>query len=336
MEIPSRKTAGRTSQPVRLGKRWYKGELWLGLWAITGSACVDAPSTGLTVDVYKKEVVADDGYVLTAFDLHRRGSPRDQPPGVWMFYLVGSEPVPVAESTSQYADLVAQGFGVVLLQPRGVQGDGSIDRDVFWEHDTRHRRVADQVAVMDAYLGDGTEAPVLLVGTSQGGVVAADVAANDSRVSHLLMMASGGGWTQAEELAYFVEEGPGLPGIENVEALEAKFGEIQAAPDSGEIWAGHPYRMWSSYLWFRPMDGLTLLSIPMFLAQGTDDAASPVQSARAMQDEFEHLGKTNLVYAEYPGLDHHFASEDGESRLMELQQDAYAWMVDTGLLPNDL
>jgi pimeloyl-ACP methyl ester carboxylesterase len=249
-----------------------------------------------------------------------------------MFYLVGSEPVSVMDSTAQFADLVAQGFCVVLLQPRGVKGDGTVDQNVFWQYDTRQRRVADQVAVMDAYLADSDGIPVLLVGVSQGGVVAADIASIDSRVTHLLMMASGGGWTQAEELAFFVEREPGTLGMSSIAELNAKFDEIRAEPDSGELWAGHPFRMWSSYLWFRPMDGLTSLSIPMFLAHGTADAAVPVESARALRDELARLGRTNLRYVEYPGLDHHFNDEAGASRLLDLQQDAYAWMTDTGIL----
>ena len=298
--------------------------------ATTLCACGDS-STTLTVDVYKKDVVADDGYTLTAFDLHLHGQPRDETPHAWMFYLVGSEPVAVRESTSQYASLVAQGFVVVLLQPRGVAADGTIDQDEFWKYDLRQRRVADQVAVMDAYLANNSR-PVLLAGTSQGGVVAAGIAATDPRISHLLMMASGGGWTQAEELTLFVQRGEGPPRITTVAELEAKFAEIRAKPDSSELWAGHPFRMWSSYLWFRPMDGLLPLDIPIFLAQGQADKASPVESARAMRDEFEKLAKSNLSYAEYPGLNHHFANEAGESRLVDLQQDAFVWMSKTGLL----
>jgi pimeloyl-ACP methyl ester carboxylesterase len=170
------------------------------------------------------------------------------------------------------------------------------------------------------------------VGSSLGGVVAADVTARDSRVTHLLMMASGGGWTQAEEMTLFVERGQGPPGISTVAELNAKLDEIRAAPDSGEVWLGHPYRMWSSYLWFRSMDGLTTRPIPIFLAQGSADEATPVESARAMRDEFARLGLSNLTYVEYPGLDHHFSNEAGERRLIDLQEDVYAWVSATGLI----
>ena len=286
----------------------------------------------LRIVAYKKDVVADDGFALTVRDLHLKGHAQNEVPRAWMFHLVGSEPVSVTNAAAEYAEGIAQGFVVVLLQPRGVASDGTVDQEVFQQYETRQRRVADQLTVMDAYLGASGNIPVLLVGSSLGGVVAADVAARDARVTHLLMMASGGGWTQAEEMTFQLEHGQAPPGISTIEELNAKFAEIEAAPDSGEQWYGHPFRMWSSYLWFRSMDGLTTRPIPIFLAQGTADTATPVESARAMRDEFARLGLDNLTYAEYPGLDHHFNNAAGESRLMDLQKDVYAWLAATGLV----
>jgi pimeloyl-ACP methyl ester carboxylesterase len=308
--------------------------LSVALWASCSTAGPGKTTeTRLEIVAFGKNVVADDGFVLTVRDLHLKGHAQNEVPGAWMFYFVGSEPVSVMDTAAQYAGFIAQGFVVVLLQPRGVSTKGTVDQKVFRQYETRQRRVADQIAVMDAYLGGSETVPVLLVGSSQGGVVAADVAARDPRVSHLFIMAGGGGWTQAEEMRFFVERGQTVPEGESVEALETKFNQIKAAPDSGELWYGHPFRMWSSYLWFRPMDGLIARPIPMFLAQGTADTSTPVESARAMRDEFNRLGLSNLTYVEYSGLDHHFNNEAGESRLGDLEKDAYAWLSATGLIP---
>lgn len=327
MELQSNRTGGDRG---RRTPPWWRLPAATLLVALLASCDTSLPT--LRIVAYGKNVVADDGFVLTVRDLHLKGHAQNEVPGAWMFYLVGSEPVSVTNSAAQYAEMIAQGFVVVLLQPRGVSPDGTVDQEVFRQYETRPRRVADQIAVMDAYLKDSAGVQVLLVGSSLGGVVAADVAARDARVTHLLMMASGGGWTQAEEMKLHVERGQMPPGIASVEELNAKFDEIKAAPDSGELWFGHPFRMWSSYLWFRSMDGLMPRPIPILLAQGTADAATPVESARAMRDEFARLGLTNLTYVEYPGLDHHFSNEAGESRLIDLQEDVYAWVSATGLL----
>jgi pimeloyl-ACP methyl ester carboxylesterase len=179
-------------------RTWLEAYRLAALCIAALSACEGTTDGMLQLVAYSKSVVADDGYELTALDLQRSGEARNGQPRAWMFYIVGSEPVAVRDSTAQYADLVAQGIRVVLVQPRGVKPNGSIDRSVFWEYDTRQRRVADQASVLDAYLTQlqaGTA--VLLAGTSEGGVIAAELAARDARVTHLIMLASGGGWTQA-------------------------------------------------------------------------------------------------------------------------------------------
>ena len=307
--------------------------LLLAACLLVGSSACGEPRGGHLISVvsYQRRVVADDGFALRVFDIHLEGHPRTETPRAWMFYLVGSEPVSLDGTMEQFAEIIESGFVVVLLQPRGVGPDGSVDDSVFRRYETRQRRVADQIAVLSAYLDGALELPVLLVGSSEGGVVAADVAVHDSRVTHLLMMASGGGWTQAEELEWELNHGRRVPEASNIEELHAKFAEIQSDPNGDTMWFGHPFRMWSSYLWFRSMDGLTTSSIPIFLAQGSEDQAI-AGSARAMRDGFDRLGLTNLTYVEYPGLDHHFNDAAGESGLAALQRDASAWMEATGLI----
>jgi pimeloyl-ACP methyl ester carboxylesterase len=301
------------------------------LLGFVGSSCASSDNT-FTVWAYQKEVIADDGYKLEAYDLHLEGHSRQESPKAWLFYLIGSEPVSILDSTGQFADFVKQGVCVVLLQPRGVARDGSVDLETFRRYETRQRRSADQLAVMEAYLAESENLPVMLVGSSQGGVVAAEVATLDFRVSHLLLMASGGGWTQAEELEFLVEQNPGYLGMADTNQLKAKFDEINAAQDSDQLWAGHPFRMWNSYLWFSSMDELTKQSIPILLAHGSADKRVPVESARAMRDEFVNLGLDNLTYLEFEGLDHNFNDTDGKNKLIELQEYAYAWMIESAFL----
>lgn len=50
-----------------------------------------------------------------------------------------------------------------------------------------------------------------------------------------------------------------------------------------------------------------------------------------MGDQFVRLGLTNLTNAKYPGLDHHLNNQAGETRLLDLRNDVYAWMSTTGL-----
>ena len=94
----------------------------LALLVLLDAACEDGFKGVTRVVGYERDVVADDGHALTAFDLHLEGRPRLQPPRAWLFYMVGSEPVSIVGTMEQFADLIARGMTVVLLEPSGGAG----------------------------------------------------------------------------------------------------------------------------------------------------------------------------------------------------------------------
>lgn len=164
-----------------------------------------------------------------------------------------------------------------------------------------------------ANIAPGT--PVLLVGESEGGTVAAAMARAEPRITHLILLGAGGGMTQAEELTLLSTRDPAT-GYGTPEELEDAFADIRSQPDADREWLGHPYRRWSSFLWSRPADDLLATSIPVFLAQGDRDTSVPVESARSLRDSYEAQGRGELLrYSEYPGLDHSFRDEAGRSHL---------------------
>jgi pimeloyl-ACP methyl ester carboxylesterase len=88
---------------------------------------------------------------------------------------------------------------VVMLERRGVHG-AEVDPGAP-AFSTKPHRVADVRAGLEATLANAEpQAPVFLVGASEGGDVAAAVAADDPRVTHLILLGTGGGMSQAEEL----------------------------------------------------------------------------------------------------------------------------------------
>ena len=56
--------------------------------------------------------------------------------------------------------------------------------------------------------------------------ILAEVAAEDPRVTHLVLLGSGGGMTQADELTLLVRRNPGYLGIRTEEDLAARFAEV--------------------------------------------------------------------------------------------------------------
>lgn len=297
-------------------------------------AVAGCSSGGIAIATEYRTVKAADGFPLQAYTNFQWSGGRefDEPRGV-LFYVQGSEDVTVLNATEKFAGACAMGMDVVMIERRGVQQDGTVDAATARRFATKPQRTADHRAAIDEYLARvKPSGPVILVGASEGGDVAAEVAAADPRITHVILMGSGGGWTQAEEFRWFIAEKDGYLGMESVADLDAKMAEIRADPDGDTEWLGHPRRRWATFMFDRPADDLLRVNAPILMLQGDADQNVPVGSARALRDAFAAAGKQNLRYVEYPGVDHRFQRADGTSVFPLVEVDIASWMRDTGAL----
>src|SRR4029077_12477856 len=101
----------------------------------------------------------------------------------------------------------------------------------------------------------------LVVGHSEGVIVAAHVAATNPLVSHVAVL-SGGGPTQLFDLiALALQAQPADRSPDDAkhraEAIRGGWPRVLADPDSADkLWLGHPHRRWSSFLKNSTVEGL--------------------------------------------------------------------------------
>lgn len=267
----------------------------------------------------------------------------------------------VTRAIGGLAGFVMMNVRVVLIDRRGLEpacDDPTCqptDQTVVAHASDKATRVADALRVIARDLpAIPLGMPIIVIGTSEGGDVAAAVAARAPRVTHLMFMSGGGGMSQADELRLMVARSsagtslaPGCKSPEDVAGaqsslggldaatLERAFDEIRARPESDERWLGLPFRRWSSFAWSPPLVDLATLAIPIFVAHGTCDTAVPVESARTLAAAFDAAGKVNLRYREYAGLDHGFRDASGRNGLPHVELDVVAWLTELGVLDAD-
>ncbi len=131
---------------------------------------------------------------------------------------------------------------------------------------------------------DGSK--LLVIGHSEGGLVAAKVA-KDLSASHVSVMA-GGGPSQlfdilslARKGVFFNDENSTAESREAYVLQEWK--DIQADPMSIEkFFFGHPYRRWSTFLASSPIAELSAFKGQVFIAQGAEDQAVDPKSAEVL------------------------------------------------------
>ena len=185
---------------------------------------------------------------------------------------------------------------------------------------TLGRRVADASAAVDLLAAQPwvDASRIVVVGHSEGAQVAPALAASNGRVTHVAALAASG-LSQAFDFVLDVRrrvrEG-GLSfeeGEARIRALFAQLRRIEAAPAAADsLWRGHSYRRWASFF-EPPLDAFLSLDVPVFVAVGVDDEASPVESADYLPVAFLLAGKDNLTYRAWP-TDHRFQQTlpDGE------------------------
>lgn len=175
---------------------------------------------------------------------------------------------------------------------------------------------------------------LLVVGHSEGGLVACRVARElGSAVTHVASIA-GGGPTQLYDVialtraGKFMREAADDP-EERVRLLLRMWDRVLADPMSAEkLFLGHPYRRWSTFAASSPIEELASVRARIYIAQGLlDDAADP-SSADALYAQMKALGK-DVTYDRVPNADHDFASPTDRSSAgwKEMLGRLAAWFV---------
>jgi predicted esterase len=197
--------------------------------------------------------------------------------------------------------LVVEKPGVRFLDEALVPGTAEgATKEFLVEHTLPGWIEANCAAVRAARMFPGIDdATTLVVGHSEGAIVAAGVAAEDESVTHVASLA-GDGPTQLFSLIEMARAGIGITenaGEKGVAEVLEVWRQILADPDSiQKSWSSHPYRRWSSFLCTSVTEKLLNSQAKIYLAHGTEDDKSPVAAFDVLYSEL--LARNRDVTAE--------------------------------------
>ncbi len=152
---------------------------------------------------------------------------------------------------------------------------------------------------------------ILVIGHSEGGIVAAKLAADHRWITHVAVLA-GGGPSQLFDLLTLARQGEFFQHIsEDPDKREdyvlEQWRAIQADPQNSEkLFFGHPYRRWSSFLKTSTLEQLRKTDAKIYAAQGTQDRAVAWESFEFLRSELLAHGK-DVTFDPIAGADHSFA-----------------------------
>jgi dipeptidyl aminopeptidase/acylaminoacyl peptidase len=225
------------------------------------------------------------------------------------------------------ADVVESRARVVAVEKPGVSmyDRGETPAGVMFREEHTLERWTEAVVAATIAAGrlPGVDSMrVLVVGHSEGGLVAARVAARLPMVSHVAVLA-GGGPSQLFDLLILARNGTFFGEVSPNAAVReayvrAQWDSVLAHPQAADReFFGHPYRRWSSFLRDSPIAQLRQARARVFIAQGARDGVVSRESFDALDAELIGAGRRPTTWL-VPDADHSFrildparAAEDG-------------------------
>ncbi|MGL6522655.1 alpha/beta hydrolase family protein [Aeromonas dhakensis] len=291
----------------------------------------------LTCSVSAQEVMTrtanrDDGSPISYYLV-----PYSHDPDTLLLILQGSDCNSVLNIDSILSDYknVWPEADVLLIEKYGIDRTLKYSTDParkdcpaqYLEKDSPAQRVADIKAVLDTVRKNGQYKTLILLGGSEGAVIANLVTAAVDYIDATVAFNGGGRW--------FIDDVSHSIAVKHNNPEEARkeidgfkgFAQhvLNSKPFDLEV-SGHGYHWWQQMLSIDQLDTLKKVKSPLLIMQGGMDTSVSPQKTDEMMQRLKDLGKNNIEYRRYEALDHGFKDSDGKSQRKEVVKDINIWL----------
>lgn len=224
---------------------------------------------------------------------------------------------------------------VLLIEKYGINRKLKYSKDAerkdcpaqYLEKDNPTQRVADIKAVLGIVRKDGQYKKLILLGGSEGAVIANLVSADIDSIDATIAFNGGGRWF-IDDVSHSIAVKHNNPDEARKEIDDFKgFAEhvLNSKPFELDV-SGHGYHWWQQMLSIDQLDILQNVKSPLLIIQGGMDTSVSPQKTDEMMQRLKELGKNNIEYRRYEALDHGFKDSDGENQRNEVVSDMNSWL----------
>ncbi|MGL6607903.1 alpha/beta hydrolase family protein [Aeromonas hydrophila] len=197
----------------------------------------------------------------------------------------------------------------------------------YLEKDSPAQRVADIKTVLDTVRKDGQYKAFILLGGSEGAVIANLVTADVDYIDATIAFNGGGRWF-IDDVSYSIAVKHNNPeeARKDIDGFKG-FAEhvLNSKPFELEV-SGHGYHWWQQMLSIDQLDTLKNVKSPLLIIQGGRDTSVSPQKTDELMQRLKDLGKRNIEYRRYEALDHGLKNSDGENLRNEVVSDMNIWL----------
>ncbi|MFQ2165528.1 alpha/beta hydrolase family protein [Aeromonas hydrophila] len=197
----------------------------------------------------------------------------------------------------------------------------------YLEKDSPAQRVADIKVVLDTVRKNGQYKTFILLGGSEGAVIANLVTADVDYIDTTISFNGGGRWF-IDDVSHSIAAKHKNPEAARKEIDDFKgFAEhvLNGKPFELEV-SGHGYHWWRQMLSIDQLDTLKKVNSPLLIIQGGMDTSVSPQKTDELVQRLKNLGKNNIEYRRYEELDHGLKNSDGRSLHKEVVNDINIWL----------
>lgn len=197
----------------------------------------------------------------------------------------------------------------------------------YLEKDNPAQRVADINTVLDIVRKDGQYKKLILLGGSEGAVIANLVSADIDYLDATIAFNGGGRWF-IDDISHSIAVKHKNPEAARKEIDGFKgFAEhvLNNKPFELDV-SGHGYHWWQQMLSIDQLDPLKKVKSPLLIIQGGMDTSVSPQKTDKMMQRLKALGKSNIEYRRYEALDHGLKNSDGKSQRKKVVSDMNIWL----------
>lgn len=224
---------------------------------------------------------------------------------------------------------------MLLIEKYGIDNKLKYSTDVarkdcptkYLEKDSPYQRLADIKVILDLIRKGGQYKKFILLGGSEGAVIANLVTSEVDYIDATISFSGGGRWFM-DDILYNIA-------LVNKKAEETKesidsfkgFAEfvLNSKPVSLDV-SGHGYHWWYQMLSIDQLELLQKVSSPLLIVQGGRDISVSPKKTDNMVRRLKELGKSNIDYQQYEALDHQLKNIEEKSPNKEVISDMNTWL----------
>jgi len=225
---------------------------------------------------------------------------------------------------------------VLAIEKSGISAD-SYNQKEYFKYNSLTQRADDCLMVLDHIRNSepNWNGKLVLFGGSEGATLAAYITPLIPEVVATVIFSGGCGMSLRNEILLLIEKGAssGLLGffekIGKQSAVNLVLSASHLFPNSTLTGIGNTntLKWWHLIADYNPIHTLESVSTPLYVAHGAEDRNTPIESSEKLAQHFESLGKRNLLYRRYDGLDHHFNDTNGDNHFGTVVDEALDWVA---------